>query len=434
MTNPENLYFEYVQQHLNPLGIRRAALSLTPFLCSQKLYDQFSQIAVSYGKILEYVFQRYEKDPRIREVLGYDGDLENHLKKMTVYPENMAFARLDTFITEDGLRMVESNTETPGGNEEQTALETGFLEIVGLEGCKQLTRLEVVFKTLMHHYKIQAEYKGLPVKEHPTINLITWQWDIDRIRGEYDVLINYIQKQGFLCDIIDPNKLVFEGKDVFNPENDTQVDLLYRRFTTDELPKHADKGFELAKQMNDANIAVVNPFCTKRVDSKNIMVLVKDDIYTDVFSPEILEHVRTIRDVLPWTLKVAAEMIVDGKPIDGRKFLMQEKDRLVLKHANSYSSVSVYLGEDHTDEQWKEIVDEALKGDHIVQEEIKLPTMPVTLFDGTATETYDLIYNVNPYMFNNQFGGIYVRASTDKLTSFKVGGVATVLPVFLKNT
>ena len=434
MTNPENLYFEYVQQHLNPLGIRRAALSLTPFLCSQKLYAQFSQIAVSYGKILEYVFQRYEKDPRIREVLGYEGDLENHLKKMTVYPENMAFARLDTFITEDGLRMVESNTETPGGNEEQTALETGFLEILGLEGCTQLSRLEVVFNTLMHHYKIQAEYKGLPVKEHPTINLITWQWDIDRIRGEYDVLINYIQKQGCLCDIIDPNKLVFEGKDVFNPENDTQVDLLYRRFTTDELPKHADKGFELAKQMNDANIAVVNPFCTKRVDSKNIMVLVKDDIYTDVFSPEILEHVRTIRDVLPWTLKVAAEMIVDGKPIDGRKFLMQEKDRLVLKHANSYSSVSVYLGEDQTDEQWKEIVDEALKGDHIVQEIIKLPTMTVTLFDGTATETYDLIYNVNPYMLNNQFGGIYVRASTDKLTSFKVGGVATVLPVFLKNT
>jgi len=127
-------------------------------------------------------------------------------------------------------------------------------------------------------------------------------------------------------------------------------------------------------------------------------------------------------------------MIVDGKPIDGRKFLMQEKDRLVLKHANSYSSVSVYLGEDQTDEQWKEIADEALKGDHIVQEIIKLPTMTVTLFDGTATETYDLIYNVNPYMLNNQFGGIYVRASTDKLTSFKVGGVATVLPVFLKNT
>ena len=433
MDRPEKQYFDYIRGQLDPLGIRRAALSLTPYICSADIYQQLKQISISYGKILEYVFQKYEHDQRIREVLGYAGDLENHLKKMTVFPKNMALARLDLFVTEDGLRMVESNTETPGGNEEETALEIGFVDILGLEGVTRHNRLDAVFQTLMEHYRIQAEFKGLVPKTNPTINLITWQWDIDRIRGEYDVLIDYIRDQKCSCDIVDPNKLVFKGDDVFNPETGEQIDMLYRRFTTDELPKHAEKGFQLAKTLNDSSAAVVNPFCTKRVDSKNIMVLIKDEIYTDVFTPELLEHVNVIRKVLPWTRKVEAKMIIDGNSMDGREFLMREKNGLVLKKVNSYSSVGVFLGEDQSDAKWLDLVDEAMKGDHIVQEMIKLPTMPVTLFDGSKTETYDLIYNVNPYMFDSDFGGIYVRASTDKLTSFKVGGVATVLPVFLKS-
>ncbi len=434
MASPEKRYFEYVQEHLNPLGIRRATLSLTPFICSKGLYQHFKDIAVSYGKILEYVFQHYEQDQRIRDVLGYKGDLEAHLKKMTVYPRNMALARLDIFLTKDGLHMVESNTETPGGNEEQTALEAGFLETIGLDDVQRLSRLDAVFNTLIDHYKVQAAYKGLPIKDLPTIYLFTWQWDIDRIRGEYDVLIKYIRDQGCPCDIIDPNKLVFKDNKVYDPATDTPIDLLYRRFTTDELPEHAEKGFALAEQLDASNAAVVNPFCTKRVDSKNIMVLMKDESYTDVFSPDIMEHVKTIREVLPWTHKVSPEMIVDGRPVDGREFLLRERENLVLKHANAYSSVCVYLGEDNTQEEWAGLVDMALQGDHIVQEKITLPRLPVILFDGEEKIVTDLIYNVNPYMFNGDFGGIYVRASTDKLTSFKVGGVATVLPVFLSET
>jgi glutathionylspermidine synthase len=350
---------------------------------------------------------------------------------MTVYERNMAFARLDMFLTRGGLRMVESNTETPGGNEECTALENGYLRFIGLAGVEQRSRLEAVFGTLMDHYAVQMRHKGITPAEKPYVNLITWNWDIDRIRGEYNVLIDFIRAQGCDCDIIDPNELVFAGGAGQNPKTGKKVDLFYRRFTTDELPKQSKNGFELARLLNDSGAAVVNPFCTKRVDSKNIMVLIDDPAYRGVFPPELLPHVERIGEVLPWTRKVAGEMLVDGKPVDGRRYLTERRQKLVVKEANSYSSVGVFIGEDHSEAEWAAVLDRALEGDHIVQEKIDLPTIAVTLYDGKAESTHELIYNVNPYLFNDGYGGIYIRASSDKLTSFKVGGVATVLPAFL---
>jgi hypothetical protein len=37
-------------------------------------------------------------------------------------------------------------------------------------------------------------------------------------------------------------------------------------------------------------------------------------------------------------------------------------------------------------------------------------------------------------MYDGKLGGFYVRASTDRLTSFKVGEIATVMPCFKKSS
>ena len=432
MQDANRSYLAFVNERLNPLGARRAKLCLTPYTHDSAFEERYRQIVASYALILEHVFQRYPVDARIRDVLGYSGELESHLETMTVYPRNLALARLDVFVTADGLRMVESNTETPGGNEECTTLEIGYQRFFSAPGLVRRERLQKVLDTLLDHYRVQMSHKGLEAKERPTINLITWDWDIQRIRGEYDVLIDFIRGAGCPCDILDPNRLEFRDGHAFSPSTGERVDLFYRRFTTDELPKNSSTGFALARRLNDSSAAVVNPFCTKRVDSKNIMVLIDDRELDDVFTPELMPHVERIRTVLPWTRKVSRAMVVDGARVDGGRFLRESRERLVIKEANSYSSVGVFLGEDATPAQWDEIVERALQGDHIVQEKIDLPTVGVTLFDGEREIHEELIYNVNPYLFNGQFGGLYVRASSDKLTSFKVGKVATVMPVFLR--
>ena len=131
--------------------------------------------------------------------------------------------------------MVESNCEIPGGSEESFFLETEYLNIIEPENLEQIPRLEIVYDTLMHHYKIQARAKGLPLKDKLNIYLIQWQDEIDRIQGEYAILINYIKAKGQNCSVIDPNTLIIEENKVKTPDGQV-IDLIYRRFTVGKWP------------------------------------------------------------------------------------------------------------------------------------------------------------------------------------------------------
>jgi hypothetical protein len=123
-------------------------------------------------------------------------------------------------------------------------------------------------------------------------------------------------------------------------------------------------------------------------------------------------------------------VLADGREVDARPFLLAEQNDLVIKHANAYSSAAVFIGEDIDAGQWQEIVDESLKGDWIVQERIELPEMDIEYWEDDQIKTARCIYNVNPYIYDGKLGGFLARASTDKLTSFKSGEIATIIPCF----
>jgi len=424
-------YYETTAKVLNPHGGRTAKLCLTPFFYDQEFWDKMDRITRAYANLLEFVFQNFPVDRRIQNVLDYPDDLEKYIRSLNIYSKNMAAARIDIFLTKDGFRMVESNCEIPGGSEESFFLETEYLNIIQPENVEQIPRLEIVYATLMHHYEIQARAKGLPVKDKLNIYLIQWQNEIERIQGEYAILINYINAKGHNCDVIDPNTLIIEENKVKTPDGQG-IDLIYRRFTGDELPKYADKSWQMAIDLNNADVAIANPFCTKRVDSKNIMVLFKDEQYKDIFPEELEEDLRIVREIIPWTKKIEEQIMVGGKEVDAKSYLLGNREKLVIKHANSYSSVAVFIGDDCDEKKWGGIVEEALKGDWIVQEIIDLPEREIEYWENDRINKAMCIYNVNPYMYDGKLGGFYVRASTDRLTSFKVGEIATVMPCFKK--
>jgi hypothetical protein len=416
---------------LNPHGGRTAKLCLTPFYYDQEFWDKMDRITRAYANLLEFVFQDFPVNKQIQNVLDYPADLEKYIRSLNIYSKNMAAARIDIFLTKDGIRMVESNCEIPGGSEESYFLETEYLNIIQPDNVEQIPRLEIVYNTLLHHYEIQAQAKGLPSKDKLNIYLIQWQNEIDRIQGEYAILIDYIKAKGHNCGVIDPNTLIMEENKVKTPDGNV-IDLIYRRFTGDELPQYADKSWQLAIDLNEADVAIANPFCTKRVDSKNIMVLFKDEQYDDIFPEELKEDLVIVREIIPWTKKIEETIVVGGKEVETKDYLLGNKEGLVIKHANAYSSVAVFIGDDCDDNKWSGVVAESLKGDWIVQEIIDLPEKEIEYWENSKIRKAKCIYNVNPYMYDGRLGGFYVRASTDRLTSFKVGEIATVMPCFKK--
>jgi hypothetical protein len=138
-----------------------------------------------------------------------------------------------------------------------------------------------------------------------------------------------------------------------------------------------------------------------------------------------------VRRIIPWTKKIKDRLVLpDGREVDAKPFLTSEKDDLVIKHANAYSSAAVYIGEDVARDEWRTIVHEALEGDWIVQEKIELPEMDMEYWEDEKLKTARCIFNVNPYIYDGHLGGFLIRASTDKLTSFKSGEIAAVVPCF----
>jgi len=424
-------YYEATSKVLNPHGGRTAKLCLTPFYYDREFWNKMDTITRAYANLLEFVFQNFPVNRQIQDVLDYPDELERYIRALNIYKKNMAAARIDIFLTRDGIKMVESNCEIPGGSEESFFLESEYLNIVQPVNVRQIPRLEIVYGALMHHYGIQAQDKAFPLKEKLNIYLIQWQHEIDRLQGEYAILIDYIKAKGHDCGVIDPNTLVIEENKVKAPDGRV-VDLIYRRFTGDELPKYASKSWQMAIDLSNADVAIVNPFCTKRVDSKNIMVLFKDEQYDGMFPDELREDLEIVREIIPWTKKIGKKLVVGGKEVDARAFLLDEKERLVIKHANSYSSVAVFIGDDCDEEKWRGVVEESLRGDWIVQEVVDLPEMEIEYWENDKINKATCIYNVNPYMYEGKLGGFYVRASTDRLTSFMVGEIATVVPCFEK--
>lgn len=427
-------YAEIVDRVLDPTGQRTSKLCVSPFLYDGGLWREMEKLTGAYARLLEFVFQHFPTSAKIQEVLEYPSELESFLGSLNIYPKNLAAARIDIFLTSEGFRMVESNTEIPGGNEESYFLENEYLRIYQPEGLSAVPRMQIVYETLMSYYRTQAEFFDLPAKDSLVIILCQWQSEIERIRGEYDVLINFIKGKGHQCDVIDPNRVEIRDGRAFTPEG-RRIDLIYRRFTSDELPRLADRGWQMAIDWDRAAVAVVNPFCTKRVDSKNIMVLFKDEDYSDVFPAKLEGDLAAVRRIIPWTKKIKDRLVLaDGKVVNSKPFLLAEKNALVIKHANAYSSSAVFIGEDIDGDRWREIVDEALKGDWIVQERIALPEMDVQYWEEEQLKRAHCIYNVNPYIYDGRLGGFLVRASTDKLTSFTKGEIAAIVPCFERSS
>jgi len=429
--NPDFVeYARVVKKVLDPTHARTAVLCLTPYVYDRTLWKRMERITEAYANLLEFVFREFPTNAHIQEVLEYPEELERYLESLNIYEKNLAAARIDIFLTSRGPMMCESNCEIPGANEESYFLEQEYLRLLRPRGLKAVPRMEIVYDTLMSYYDIQARFFELPRRDTLNIYLTQWQSEIDRILGEYDIIMNFIRERGHRCRVIDPNRVIIRDDCAYGPDGD-RIDLIYRRFTADELPRFARRSWQMAIDWDRAKVAVVNPFCTKRVDSKNIMVLFKDDAYEEVFPPDLKEDLAVVRDIIPWTRKIKAEMKApDGTMVEARRFLAAQRENLVIKHANAYSSAAVFIGEDLTDERWREVVEESLEGDWIVQEKLELPELELEYLEDGRVKRERCIFNVNPYIYDGRLGGFLNRASTDKLTSFKSGEVATIMPCF----
>ena len=110
---------------------------------------------------------------------------------------------------------------------------------------------------------------------------------------------------------------------------------------------------------------------------------------------------------IPWTRRVRrGKAVVDGEEVRLPEWLLEERERLVLKACFSLGGKEVHVGRFTSPEQWQALVQQALEGERwIVQEFLESP--PYTFLGRSGPALHDLVWGL--FVFGERYGGNFFR-------------------------
>ncbi len=215
------------------------------------------------------------------------------------------------------------------------------------------------------------------------------------------------------------------------PQLGREVDFIYKRVLTTELLAKYGLDHPIVEALRAGAICMANPFTCKIVHKKASFAVVSDERNAHLFTSDERE---AIRQHIPWTRNVEERYTLDarGKKIDLLPWIMENKERLVLKPNDEYGGKGVLIGWETGQSDWEKAVEGALREPSIIQEraEIAYEEFPSINANGQA-EIGERLVDCDPFLFHGDtVGGCLTRLSTVTLLNVTAGG-GSVIPAFL---
>jgi tyrocidine synthetase-3 len=153
------------------------------------------------------------------------------------------------------------------------------------------------------------------------------------------------------------------------------------------------------------NLCLFNGPITKLLSNKLNLALLSDPTFNTVFTKEE-KHLIDLH--VPWTRKISrAPTTYKGETIENpERFMLSNRERLVIKPALGYGGESVQVGNKTPPQQWEQWVKTALhKKDWVVQELVEAPGGVYQLRDSWGY--YDMVWGF--FIFGSQYTGACLR-------------------------
>lgn len=351
------------------------------------------------------------------------------LKYDTGYKAISAHSRLDSFLSpEDGtLHFVEYNAESPAG----TAYEEGLGDLfetlpVMQEFSKRFTVSRDLLKgklltMLLNNYR---EYLGDKPYHHPNIAIVDWN-GVPTLT-EFQLLQEYFANEGVQSVIVEPTELKYRDGKLW--AGDFQVDLVFKRVLASELLQREADVMDLIHAYEDGAVCMINSFRCKIYHKKMIFGLLTDDANAHYFSEEQLGYIARH---IPWTRRVrAGKTTYQGQEIDLETFVMENRDRLVLKPNDEYGGKGIAIGWESDPASWKAAWDIALQDPYVVQEKVVVGKEPYPTIQDNMIIFAERSVDCDPYIFEGKIAGTLTRLSAAALLNV-TAGTGTTVPTFI---
>jgi uncharacterized circularly permuted ATP-grasp superfamily protein len=316
-------------------------------------------------------------------------------------PPDVVLSRLDAFVTPEGPRFLEINSDAPAG--------FGY----GDRMAEVFARLPV-FRTFAREHAVTA-VPSTPAlidavisrgSTNPVVAIVDWA-EV-KTRADQDLLRESFAARGVPCLLADPRELQLSGGRLH--AQGRPVDLVYRRALLGELVERQDEVRDLLTAYRERRVVFVNSLRCALSEDKAFLGLLGGEDFAALLSAD--ERAFVAR-VVPWTRRVSADRVA---------YLVEHRKELVLKPAHGYGGESVLIGAETAAGDWERSVGTALQAPWVAQERIPPAEEPFPVFEDGRLSFELLKVNTNPFYAAGREAGAVARASRSAVVNVSAGG------------
>ncbi len=355
--------------------------------------------------------------PRWLDRLGISRAEQDLIRLPAGFDLGTHVSRVDGFLgpvqgDDTGFRIVELNVDSPGGAAYLDACAEIFLQTEVWQQFRKaypgkiLSNGQRILNLLLKAWKL---WGGIG---KPRVGIVDWI-TVSTV-SEFDVLRRAFLQKGIDTVVCDPRELEF-SKGKLRDYDGKPLDLIYRRVLVEDVLAHGEEARALLDAYRAGAVCLVNPFRSKPLTVKSLLSVFHEPDMAELLSPSDLKFLHTI---VPWTA------IVEDGPMLER--IEKEQENLVLKPADSWGGQGLYLGWEVSASEWREGMQEAIKGRYVVQERAHIPQAHYPVATDNGWEYRNFRMDFNPYTFGSSVGTPLVRLATSDTLNIKAGGCMTV--------
>jgi uncharacterized circularly permuted ATP-grasp superfamily protein len=351
-------------------------------------------------------------------LLAWLGTPETHSRWVRLDPgePDVVLSRLDAFLTPEGPRFIEVNSDAPAG--------FGY----GDRMAEVVAQLRI-FREFAEHTPVSYQPSGPRLVEavvhawvdhggsgFPSIAIADWA-DV-KTRADQEILREAFEARGFESFLADPRDSAVLGGELFM--GGRRVDIVYRRAVLAELVEREPDVRVFLEAYRDSAAFFVNSLRCHLSEDKAFLALLTDEAFADLLSEEERHFVT---GVVPWSRKVEERHTQKGGAVvDLVPFILAKRESLVLKPSHGYGGRSVFVGDETEPAAWEAAVLGALGSAWIVQERVTIPEEPFPVFDGGVLRFEALKVNASPFYVAGAEVGAVTRASRSSVINVSAGG------------
>jgi hypothetical protein len=329
---------------------------------------------------------------------------------------DVVLSRLDAFLTPDGPRFIEINSDAPAGFGYGDRMARLVSQLRVFQAFARETPVSYQPSDDGLVRAVAARWRETGGTGRPRIAIVDWA-DV-KTRADQEILREAFAARGFDSFLADPREMDVRGGRLHAPSG--PVDLVYRRAVLSELVAKTDEVRAFLGAYRHHLCPFVNSLRCRLSEDKAFFAILTDEAYAHLMSEE--ERALVAR-TLPWTRRVEERRtLCDGARVDLVPFVLEHRESLVLKPAHDYGGRSVFLGSETPPAEWENAVRAALAAPWVVQRRVPIPEEPFPVFEGGALSFVSLKVNANPFYVLGEAVGAVTRASRSSVINVSAGG------------